>query len=609
MDTSQQYSTDRVAKLTFLCLLRDFRSTLKDHDFAKNAENAFHAGIPSFRQYVWPRLGKIDTYRFKCWLQLRSWFKRHRFCNDMYSDAELVENTLDGYRDQQIDRATYTPHTYITSCVLREARKVAVRILSRTFDDTGLQFAAIGKRATLGGPLHKAYLDRKLGDPEAFTCPSTLRTWFFNTIKGDSLLQGIVKRVFKNASKGAKKPQLDVDYLKAVLVAKSWKMLRLITPLTLIGLFYTYWVGGKVTEKLSDAKLDIRKLQKKQRRLARKASKDGKNATVDLKAASDSIRSDHLNAVLPRQWYNAVKRSFSRQIFLEEGVASYTEVVLPMGNGCTFPIETLYFYCLIKAVGNLLKVKGTYSVYGDDLIYPSKIHPYVLRVFDDLGLRINVDKTFVDSDFRESCGGDYHQGRDVRPALLPERPSAFLGRLKYAAYLYKVHNSLTRRWDPSEISETLRFLELELLSVQSEILQVPPSYPATAGIKVSVPRKTSWYLPMAKVEVVHHKNGDDFGFFALRFRALVNVLPGSRKVVSVIPYYWDALRSSNASPPDWRSQPNWRMKFKNAPWRPKISMSSLVAVRSAETNQVEYFEPRKDVIKYKNTLSHVIDWT
>lgn len=547
---SQAYKLDRVAFESFRCLLRDFRR-LHGQNFAIGAEEAFNRGIQEFREYQWPSLGVLDPNRFKAWLQLQNLHKRYRFSHDLYNDQELELKTYSKYLQFQESRSRYGMRTLRSFAVLQEARRIARGILGDIDFDVFSRGCKIGRRATLGNTRSEAYLDNKLGVPRALTCPSALKEWFFSeTLSHDPLLKGIIKDVFKRRRSGGSTPDLNADYLNLVLVPKSWKTHRPITPLSLVGLFYSYGVGECVSERLRCAGLDIRRLQSRHRKLARKYSATRSHVTADLSSASDSLRSDILNAVLPRRWFTLVQKTFVRQVRFS-GSQYYTESVLPMGNGATFPVETLVFYCLIKAIGRLTGTKGTFSVYGDDLIYPRRIHPYVLGVFQDLGLGVNAEKTFVHSFFRESCGGDYYRGFDVRPAMLPERPSQPLKGLQYCQYLYKVLNALLRRWNEHEIPITINWFLREILAHSSEIFQVPPSFPDTAGLKVERPYH-NWYIPFSQPKSFF-MNGSAW----ISFRSIGLSSSKRRIIVDERPFYWDCLRSISSRSPDWRSSFGW----------------------------------------------------
>ena len=549
------YSTDVVADRIFRSLLRDFRA-VHGQDFAHFAELALDAGVPQFRSYEWPKIGNVTPHRFKCWHQLRSLLKRHIFTSDVWTKEELEKITMEKFLVDQEFFAVHRVRTPRTHAVLQEARRIAKNILGKYDLDEAASYVQIGKRATLGGPLEQAFLDKKVGSPEMFTCPSAARQWFFrNYLATDPALRKLVRGLFRKAKRNKQTLPLAADYLNFVTVPKSWKILRGITPLSLIGLFKSYALGGLITERLRSSGHDLRRLQSKHRQLARRYSVSNKHATVDLRTASDSIMSQHLNAVLPRVWYREIRTTFIRQLAIgKNGTMHYTCSVLPMGNGCTFPVETLFFYCLIKAIGNLLGVKGTYSVYGDDLIYPSRIHNYVRVVFSELGIRINEEKTFVDSAFRESCGGDFYRGVDVRPALLPETECHMLKGKKYAQYLYKVANALRARWSDEEIPATLHWLKKELSVTQRKIYQVPQHFPSTSGWKVTKPMWDPEWQYAFEVPQASFIRGD----IVVRFRYLGETTPKLRPIENEEVYYWDCLRSmSTRQPPEWRWWKSW----------------------------------------------------
>ena len=84
-----------------------------------------------------------------------------------------------------------------------------------------------------------------------------------------------------------------------------------------------------------------------------------------------------------------------------------------MGNGFTFPLETLIFWALTASAceGDVDSV----SVYGDDIICPRERADDVIDTLTMCGFKINLEKSFVEGPFRESCGCDYYKGIDIRP--------------------------------------------------------------------------------------------------------------------------------------------------------------------------------------------------
>lgn len=157
-------------------------------------------------------------------------------------------------------------------------------------------------------------------------------------------------------------------------------------------------------------------------RLARQASIDGLLTTDDLKGASDAIALALPKLLLPEAWWKAVYRLRSHVGTLPSGDQITYEKVSSMGNGYTFELETLLFYALVRAVCGK---DGTVSVYGDDLIYPSRFVGPVRELLAFCGFETNVEKSFSTGPFRESCGGHYFKGHDVTPFYITELPTTW----------------------------------------------------------------------------------------------------------------------------------------------------------------------------------------
>jgi hypothetical protein len=97
-----------------------------------------------------------------------------------------------------------------------------------------------------------------------------------------------------------------------------------------------------------------------------------------------------------------------------------------MGSAMCFPVEAMVFYTLIQsAMHQLDGIRPTYKsinkystlidIYGDDLIVPVEYTDVVVRYLESYALKVNINKSFRTSLFRESCGADYYSGVDVKP--------------------------------------------------------------------------------------------------------------------------------------------------------------------------------------------------
>lgn len=184
----------------------------------------------------------------------------------------------------------------------------------------------------------------------------------------------------------------------------------------------------KVLEEHSLTKQSIRfSDQTVNQRLAYRSSKDRRLATLDLKDASDRV---HLHLV--------------QRIFKTSGLLPYLEdarslhATLPsgknivlfkyasMGSALCFPVEAMVFYTLIQCAMHQLDGRRPSSrsireysrqidIYGDDIIVPIEYTDVVVRYLESYALKVNINKSFRDSHFRESCGADYYKGVPVNP--------------------------------------------------------------------------------------------------------------------------------------------------------------------------------------------------
>lgn len=540
------HTTDRVARLVYNSLRQDF---LTVNPYTEHQSPVFGASVQEFRQYEWPDLfasvskpsedGKrLIVKRMKALYQLKDLFKKYRFQDDMTTPKQLRNLTYQKYFEFQASRSAYhsgTKRFLDTGCthraylVFQEARRIIKNILGDFSWDEVFDSCRFGRNSSIGCNFADAYLDHKLTCAEAFTGTVRSMARFSAYLVEDRLLARIVK---------GQVPAMR-NVLPLIQVPKSYKINRTITPLALLGLWLSYGIGKVVEERLARHGLNIKTLQQRHAKWIRKYSESLSHATLDMSFGSENIISPHLNRTFPREWFNAIKETFSHQLRYDQCKA-YTESVLPMGNGATFPVETLYFYGLIRAIGNLAAIPGRYSAYGDDLILPTKAAPYVFAVFDDIGLKLNKDKSFTSSNFRESCGADYYYGISVRPFYMPEGMKYHQHTSsRYIMWLHKCINGLTRRWDPSEIRLTLRALLIELSAAcRGKIYCIPPSFPDTAGVKISDPTRGltldpfNWQLP-----AISYRLGTRNYLFSYWIET-----PKLRGVKNLACYYWDTLR-------------------------------------------------------------------
>ncbi len=149
--------------------------------------------------------------------------------------------------------------------------------------------------------------------------------------------------------------------------------------------------------------------------LARWGSFSGALATVDLSTASNLISCSLVEFLFPPRVLWAMKAT--RVKYYEyKGETHPYQMFSGMGNGFTFPMQTIIFYALAWACCEVSGVPNVFTAtYGDDIIIPVDAYPLLRDVFSYCGFTINEAKSFVDGPFRESCGGQYVRGIDIRP--------------------------------------------------------------------------------------------------------------------------------------------------------------------------------------------------
>lgn len=147
-------------------------------------------------------------------------------------------------------------------------------------------------------------------------------------------------------------------------------------------------------------------------RMAREGSLDGSWATIDLSNASDTVALELVRWVIPEDWFDLLYAIRSPFTYFKNRWHRL-EKFSSMGNGTTFELESLIFAALVAAVSDL-KVGKDVFCYGDDILVPGRHALDALAVLRACGFQPNARKSFHEGPFRESCGGDFFSGFNVR---------------------------------------------------------------------------------------------------------------------------------------------------------------------------------------------------
>jgi len=220
------------------------------------------------------------------------------------------------------------------------------------------------------------------------------------------------------------------------------------------------------------------------RRLAQTGSISGGYSTIDLSSASDSVSLKLLGEILPPEILRWLVLSRSPLTELPNGEQLELHMVSSMGNAFTFPLQTLIFSSLVVACYRVLGIKPrrnkdgptNWAVFGDDIIIKTDAYHFVARCLEMFGFLVNTEKSFAAGYFRESCGGDYLRGHDIR--------GVYVKSLKGAANIYSTINRLTR-WSVRTGVLLPRVIELLLSWVKYR--PIPWQAGDSEGVKCAYP--------------------------------------------------------------------------------------------------------------------------
>jgi hypothetical protein len=525
-------------------LKKDFSSVL-GFEICGSQEKALLNSVKQYRETPCGSFLNLPPYFAKCYIQLDKFLKRYRFANDQYTDDELSVKAVQSFHADNLRVASHRSVKESTYRVMQRARSI-VKDAVGSFDATEhVNACRFGKNASVGSPFAKSYLDLKL-----CTGPLTGSTehiqWFKNyVLPDDKILSGVLRR---HRSEDLEQAYVVCSSLPQQFVPKAFDKLRGITPNTLLGSFHSYGLGIMLKDRLKEnCGIDIATQQTLHAKLVKGASVNRQLVTGDLTSASQSITLWHVKKLFPRDWVKQLNFGRIRDVVVD-GVTVQSATFAGMGIGFTFPLQTLVFYSILKAIVELSGKSGFVSVYGDDLIYPRSIHRYVVPIFEDLGFIFNVTKTFSKENFRESCGSDFYRGIDCRP-VSPAGTNQGNSRNGYISDLYKLRNNLTRKWLDEEIRSTLHYIDRSIAATSGELLFVPPHFPDTAGIRLNTPHvdRSRFNICYSQPRYIVAKQS-----WAFRYMAASSPL---RPVLGSDPYFWDTLRSKSVGEQEHVAEP------------------------------------------------------
>ncbi len=174
--------------------------------------------------------------------------------------------------------------------------------------------------------------------------------------------------------------------------------------------------------------------QSKNQILALEGSLTDEWATIDLKSASDLLSFSLVKAVFRHHsmFLHAMEACRTPKVTYGNSAREVRKFA-GMGNALTFPVQSIVF--AVVAISAILHSQGKkpdyrnvkqaarhVRVFGDDIIVKTVHALPVVNRLQEVGLKVNLKKSFLKGNFKESCGCDAFMGVDITPIYLRVRP-------------------------------------------------------------------------------------------------------------------------------------------------------------------------------------------
>jgi len=293
------------------------------------------------------------------------------------------------------------------------------------------------------------------------------------------------------------------DASRATTVPKTASKRRMIAIEPTLNMFFQQSLMTIMYQRLKDVGLDVESLPMKHQDLALDGSVTGACATIDFSSASDCVSIELLRYLLPNRWFEYITKVRCPSMEIA-GETVDLSMVSTMGNAGTFPLETLVFWALgVGAVMqrtrsnpfsllSLPEEREMVSVFGDDCILPTEDAKAFMAIAESVGFLVNKEKSFYDPGpgFRESCGGDYLRGSNVRPLFIKAPTSTRLSALE--PWLYIQLNNLLKKYimyfgDLKYVYDqhALEYIFSLFAKHRLKVKLVPGDFPDDSGLKTT----------------------------------------------------------------------------------------------------------------------------
>jgi hypothetical protein len=317
----------------------------------------------------------------------------------------------------------------------------------------------------------------KVGTSTMAATDSSLHFWFKEAIRVDPIWSDVESIRSENRETEI------VRGSRLSFVPKTTEISRTICTEPICNMLFQKGIADVLTKRLREISgINLSTQQSKNRQLARLGSLTGEFGTIDLSSASDSMSLSLVREFFPRHMVSWLEKTRSPVTTLPGGTEVELHMVSSMGNAYTFPLQTIFFCALVYGAYRALDIRikrpgsqslGNFAVNGDDIIVDKRAYRLVCDMLIRCGFSVNVDKSFNEGLFRESCGGDYYHGYNVR--------GVYIKSLRTISDRYSAINRLNF-WSARHgilLQRTIQYLLGGL-----RFLPVPLDEMDTAGIKV-----------------------------------------------------------------------------------------------------------------------------
>lgn len=249
---------------------------------------------------------------------------------------------------------------------------------------------------------------------------------------------------------------------RLISVAKNSTSRRTITVEPVLSMFIQQGLNTKLRDSIVACRVLNNCLaltdQTANQKLALEGSRTGEWATIDLSSASDLLGLELVKLVFGKcsTFLRAALDCRSTHVQVGDEPPRAIAKFAGMGNALTFPVQSVVFATIaIAAMLHKAGKRPTYRsvvrasrcvrVYGDDIIVRTEHSREVVDWLSSLGLKVNTSKSFMEGNFRESCGVDAFMGVDVTPVYLRTRPDVISLEPDAIASLVSTSNQLWMR--------------------------------------------------------------------------------------------------------------------------------------------------------------------